>query len=170
MRETKPKDIKQEFLTGPRKFDEIMEKLEIIVNEMMADHGPVPMDLGNVGTHDAKMTQSDSDTNNDMSLGKGAKQAREQARHDRTAWVCGIVEKELMNGRVSMGTMVERREAREAPRAISLMGTVTKTKDPVETKAKGRAKARARAKLDIATFAESKGKSELTAHTSGPTA
>ena len=52
-----PKDIKREFLTGPRKFDEIMEKLEIIVNEMMADDGPVPMDLGNVGMHDAKMTQ-----------------------------------------------------------------------------------------------------------------
>ena len=25
-----PKDIKRESLTGPRKFDEIMEKLEII--------------------------------------------------------------------------------------------------------------------------------------------
>ena len=25
-----PKDIKREFLTGPRVFDEIMEKLEII--------------------------------------------------------------------------------------------------------------------------------------------
>ena len=34
---------------------------------MMADDGPVPMDLENVGTHDAKMTQSDSDTNNNMS-------------------------------------------------------------------------------------------------------
>ena len=33
----------------------------------MANDGPVPMDLGNVGTHDAKMTQSDSDTSNDMS-------------------------------------------------------------------------------------------------------
>ena len=62
-----PKDIKREFLTGPRKFDEIVEKLEINVNEMMADDGPVPMDMGNVGTHDAKMTQSDSDTSNDMS-------------------------------------------------------------------------------------------------------
>ena len=29
---------------------------------MMADDGPVPMDLGNVGTHDMKMRQSDSDT------------------------------------------------------------------------------------------------------------
>ena len=43
-----------------------MEKLEIIVNEMMADDGPVPMDLG-IGTHDTKMTQNDSDTSNDMS-------------------------------------------------------------------------------------------------------
>ena len=34
--EMMPKDIKRGFLTGPRKFDEIMEKLEIIVNEMMA--------------------------------------------------------------------------------------------------------------------------------------
>ena len=62
-----PKDIKCEFLTGPRKFDEIMEKLEIIINEMMADDGPAPMYLGNVGTHDTKLTQSDSDTGNDMS-------------------------------------------------------------------------------------------------------
>ena len=38
-----PKDIKREILTGPRKFDEIMEKLEIIVNEMMADDGSVPI-------------------------------------------------------------------------------------------------------------------------------
>ena len=62
-----PKDIKREFLTGPRKFDEIMEKLEIIINEMMADDGPAPMDLGNVGTHDARTTQSDQDASNDMS-------------------------------------------------------------------------------------------------------
>ena len=60
------KDIKLEFLTGQRKFDEIMEKLEIIINEMMGD-GPVPMELGSDGTHDAKMTQSDLDTSNDMS-------------------------------------------------------------------------------------------------------
>ena len=41
-----PKDTKQEFLTGPRKFDEIMDKLEIIINEMMADDGPVPIGSG----------------------------------------------------------------------------------------------------------------------------
>ena len=67
VREMRPKDIKREFLTRPRKFDEIMEKLEIIINEMMADNGPVPMDLGNVSGHDTKSTQGDSDTSNDMS-------------------------------------------------------------------------------------------------------
>ena len=51
VREMMPKDIKREFLTGPGKFDEIMEKLEIIVNEVMADDGPTPMDLGNVGAY-----------------------------------------------------------------------------------------------------------------------
>ena len=67
VREMMPKDIKREFLTGPRKFDEIMEKLEIIINEMMADNGPVQMHLGNVSGHDTKSTQGDSDTSNDMS-------------------------------------------------------------------------------------------------------
>ena len=62
-----PKDIKREFLTGPRKFDEIVEKLEIVVNEMMADDGPVATDLENVGAQDTQTTQSDSDTSNDMS-------------------------------------------------------------------------------------------------------
>ena len=33
----------------------------------MADDGPVPIDLGNIGTHDARKTQSDQDANNDMS-------------------------------------------------------------------------------------------------------
>ena len=67
VREMMPKDTKRDFLTGPRKFDEIMEKLEIIVNEMVADDGPALKDLGNVGAYDAKTTQSDSDTSNDMS-------------------------------------------------------------------------------------------------------
>ena len=67
VREMMPMDIKRECLTGPRGFDEIMEKLEIVMTDMMADDGPVPMDLENVGTHDMKMTQSDSDTSNDMS-------------------------------------------------------------------------------------------------------
>ena len=54
VREMMPKDIKREFLTGPTKFDEIMEKLEIIINDMMADDGQVPLDLRNVGTHDTR--------------------------------------------------------------------------------------------------------------------
>ena len=42
-------------------------KIEITINEMTAGNdGHVPMDLGNVGTHDARTTQSDSDTSNDM--------------------------------------------------------------------------------------------------------
>ena len=51
VREMMPKDIKRDFLTGARKFDEIMEKLEIIVNEMMDDDGPIPMHLGTVGAY-----------------------------------------------------------------------------------------------------------------------
>ena len=35
----------------------------------MADDEPVPMDLGSVGAHDARMTQSDQDASNDMSYG-----------------------------------------------------------------------------------------------------
>ena len=44
VREMMPKDIKQEFLTGLRESEEIMEKLEIIINEMIADDGLVPLD------------------------------------------------------------------------------------------------------------------------------
>ena len=90
VREMMPKDIKRESLTGPRKFEEIMEKLEIIINEMMADDGPVPLDLGNVGTHDAKATR------------------------------CGIVEEELMHGRVA--------EVMTGARKANRTGSVTRTK------------------------------------------
>ena len=67
VREMMPKDIKRGFLTGPKKLDEIIEKLDIIINEMMADDGPVPMDLVSVGTHDARTTKSDQDASNDVS-------------------------------------------------------------------------------------------------------
>ena len=106
VREMMPKDIKREFLMGARKFDEITEKLEIIVNEMMADDGPTPVDLWNVRAYDAKMTQSDLDTSNDMSYEdvchrseRCTKPAREQARRGQIDLEHGIVEKELMNGR-----------------------------------------------------------------------
>ena len=112
VREMMPKDIKREFLTGPRNFDKIMEKLEIIVNEVVADDGPVPMDLGSVGVHDTKTTQNDSHTSNDMSCedacaplpGKDIRPAREQVRRDRMDREHGIVGKELMNGRAAGGT------------------------------------------------------------------
>ena len=67
VREMRPKELKREFLTGPRMFDEIMEKLEVVMNEMMADEGRVPMDLGDSGAHDAKMTQGDQEADNKMS-------------------------------------------------------------------------------------------------------
>ena len=139
-----PKDTTREFLTGPTKFYEIMEKLEIIVNEMMADDGPVPMDLGNVGVHDTKTTQSDSDTSNDMSYEdvcaiawKGHKAGKGAGKNVGTDRECGIVQKELMKGRVALEMTEARKEARR--RAVNL--TMVK------------ARARARVKPDAATIA-----------------
>ena len=157
VREMMPKDIKLEFLTEPRKFDEILEKLDIIVNEMMADDGPVPMDLGNVGTHDTKMAQNDSDTTTcHMKTcaplpGKDAGLARVQARRGRIGQDHGIVGKELMNGRAAREMIETRKEARRAPRAASPTGTVTRTKG---------AREKARVKPDTATTVESKDTSE----------
>ena len=72
--------------------------------------------------------------------GKDAKLAKEQARKDRTEWECGIVEKDLMKGRVAEEMTEERKEVRRARKAANLIGTVTQTKDPMETKARERAK------------------------------
>ena len=44
-----------------------MLQLQVIGNEMTSDDGPTPLDLGNVGAHDAVTTQGDSDMSNDMS-------------------------------------------------------------------------------------------------------
>ena len=73
-------------MTGPRKFDEIMEKLEIIVNETMADDGPTPMDLGDVSGHDAKTTQSDSDmsTETESDRERRQRQDKKNKREDKT--------------------------------------------------------------------------------------
>ena len=94
------------------------------MNEMMAADAPVPMDLGNVCTHDTKMTQNDSDMSNDMSYEdvcatawKGIQVGREQARRYRMGQDHGIVEKELMNGRVAR----EMTEARKAARRANSM-------------------------------------------------
>ena len=81
-----------------------------------------------------------------------------------------IVEREPMYGRVA-GEMTEpRKEARRAPKAASLNGTVTRTREAMEVQGKGRATARTRAKPDTAMTAASKGISGLLVHTSGPTA
>ena len=73
-----PKDIKPEFLTGLTKFDKFLQKLEImIINEMMADDGPVSMGLGNVSTHDARRTLSGQDPNNDMSYDRWKQRQRQ---------------------------------------------------------------------------------------------
>ena len=67
---------------------------------MMADDGPVPMDLGNVSVvHDTKSTHSDSDTSNDMSYedvcaipwkgykaGKGAGKKGPNASGNMASW------------------------------------------------------------------------------------
>ena len=103
------------------------------------------------------------------SLGKNLKPAKEKARKDQPEQERGINGKELVNRRVAKVTKEERRGARKAPRAGTLIGTVTKTKTMV-TKAKAKARVRARVKPDSATIAESKGISEWTVHTSGPTA
>ena len=121
------KDIRGKFLAGPRKFDEIMEKLEIIINEMMVYDGPVPMDLGSVGVHDAGMMQSGQDMSNDMSYDDRCAIDWEQERKDQTDQERGNVEKEVMNGRVT-GEMVEAgKEARKTAWAASLTGVATKT-------------------------------------------
>ena len=49
-----------------------------------------------------------------------------------------IVEKELMNGRVARETTEVRKEARRAPRAASLVGTVTRTREAMGAKGNAR--------------------------------
>ena len=130
---------------GPRKIDEIMEKLEIIVDEMMADDGPVPMELGNVGTHDTKTTQNDSDTSNDMSYAdvcaiawkgyKAGKGAGKKGSSGSGAWHRGKGADEWPSGKR------DERASREA----NPMGTVTRTKGAREkARARGKGKSETR--------------------------
>ena len=51
-----------------------------------------------------------------------------------------MVEKELMSGRVAEEMTGERNDVRRAPRAANLTGTVTRTKEALETKAKAKAR------------------------------
>ena len=82
------------------------------------------------------------------------------ARRDRIDQEHGIVGKELLNGQAAREMMEARKEARRAPRAASLMGTVTRTRKAMGAKGKARARAKARVKPDTAMTAESKGTSE----------
>ena len=85
VREMMPKDIKREFSTGQKKLDEIMGKLEIIINEKMADDGPVPMDLGNLRRRETRTRATTCRTTMCVrSRGKETKLAKEQAREDQT--------------------------------------------------------------------------------------
>ena len=110
VREMMPKDIKREFLTGPRKFDEIME---ITVNEMIADDGPEPMDLGNVGTRDAEWFGHEQRHVIRRRLCDRLERVQSrQGSRNRTDQGRGIVEKELMNGRVSEEITEERQSSK----------------------------------------------------------
>ena len=62
-----------------------------------------------------------------------------------------------MNGRVAREMTEVRKEARRAPKAASLMGTVIRTSEAMGAKGKARAKVRARAKPDTAMTVASKG-------------
>ena len=79
------------------------------------------------------------------------------AKRDQMDREHGIVEKELMNGRVAREMTEARKEARRAPRAANPIGTATRIK---EAREKARARAKARVKPDTATTAESRGTSE----------
>ena len=76
------------------------------------------------------------------SLGKGTRPATEQAKRDQSDRERGIVGKELMNGRAAR-EMEARKEARSAPRAANLIGTVTRTKGARE-KGNGKGKSETR--------------------------
>ena len=89
-------------VAGSRKFDEIMEKLEIMIEEMMSDGGPAPQDLGSVGTHDARkhrVTRTRATTCRTTmcvrSRGMITNLAKDLARKDKTEQERGIEEKEL---------------------------------------------------------------------------
>ena len=110
--EMMPKDIKLEFLRRPRKFEEIMEKLEISVNEMLADNGPVPLDLERRYARCVK-------------AGKGASK---KGPYGAGTWYRGT---ELMNGRHDGGKIVGKKGSKGSK--ANLIGTVTMRKDPTET-------------------------------------
>ena len=69
-----------------------MEKLEITVNEMMADDGPAPKDLENACAHGARWTQNDQDASNDTFYdGMERIPSWHRSRKERTNWSRTVV-------------------------------------------------------------------------------
>ena len=121
-----------------------MEKLEIIVHEIMADDEPAPMDLENVSVHDTKTTQSDSDTSNDTlyenacaialkgyKVGKGAGKT---GPNGSGTWHSGKGAGGWPSGRRDDGG---KKGGKKGPRAADPIGTVTRIKEAM-VKAKAR--------------------------------
>ena len=145
-----------------------MKKLEIIVNEMMAVVVPVPMSLGNVGVHDTKTTQSDSDTSNDMSHEdvcaiawkgyKAGKGAGKKGSNGSGTWHRAKGADERTSGGREDGAK-ERRQKGLHGQQTRLARRQVQGRQWEQRERQG-AKARARVKPDIAMTAESKGTSE----------
>ena len=62
-----PWDIKREFFICPRQFSEIVEKLEVIITEMIADDTSGPMDLVNINAQDSKSSFGDDEPRHGVS-------------------------------------------------------------------------------------------------------
>ena len=79
------------------------------------------MDLGTVGAHDAKMTQSDSDPSNDMSYGDVCEipwkeyKVGKGSTQERTERIGSVASWELMIGRVAEEMTEERRIGKSKP-------------------------------------------------------
>ena len=138
------------------------KKLEIIINEMMADDGPVPMDLGNVSGHDPKSTRGDSDTSNDMSYEdvcaiawkghKAGKGAGKKGPNGSGPWHRGQGADEWTSGKRDDGGKKGGKKGSKGSKP-----DWHSDKDKKEAREKARARAKARVKPDIATTAESRG-------------
>ena len=101
----------------------------------MADDGPVPMDLGNVGTQDARTTQCVQDASNDMSYdevcaiawtgNKAGTGTSKKGPNGAGMWYRRKGFDEWTSDKRDDGGM---KGGKKGPRAANLIGTVTKTK------------------------------------------
>ena len=154
--EMMPKDIKREFLTEPRTFDEVMEKLEIIIIKMMADDGPVPMDLGNFGTHDANrvirtLATTCHTTPYVRSLGMGTKLAEgtgKKGPNGLGVWHLGTGADEWTSGRTDDGGKKGGKKGSKPDRHVDRDKGSTGNKSKGKGKGKGKGKSGARSCYD----------------------